>query len=164
MTEWRTVVTCSELVNDWREEAGIRPAVFLSRSVALLQLHWFLLRWNHPLLTLCLSCCYCSSSWPTSSLRCTEHPSATATTCIHGGVKPWVCAWGRSAVYRSSSGPLSPSARKQEHWKKSVSPLHHSESYCHSNRRAAADCQSWVCLWLSTASSIFFSFLFFFAF
>lgn len=46
--------------------------------------------------------------------------------CTPGGAKRWACAWVRPAVYRSSSGPLWPSARKLEHWKTLVSPLCHS--------------------------------------
>lgn len=72
------------------------------------------------------SSAHSSSSWPTSSSRCTELHSATAPMCIHCGGKHWACAWVLPAVYRSSSGPSWPSAGKPEHWKTSVSPLCHS--------------------------------------
>lgn len=60
-----------------------------------------------------------------------------------------MCAWGPPAVYRSSSGLSSPSAKKLEHWKKSVSPLINVH-YCHSSSL------KWVCdyLWLSLSLSV----------
>lgn len=64
-----------------------------------------------------------SSSWPTSSWRCTTHHSTMGHMCIHVGGKRSACALAPPAASRSSSGPLWPSARKLEHWKKWVSAL-----------------------------------------
>lgn len=64
-----------------------------------------------------------SSSWPTSSWRCTTHHSTMGHMCIHVGGKQSACVSAPPAACRSSSGPLWPSARKLEHWKKWVSAL-----------------------------------------
>lgn len=50
--------------------------------------------------------CLCSSSWPTSSSRCTVRLWPTVHTCFRSGAKRWACVWVLSAVCRFSSGPL----------------------------------------------------------
>lgn len=64
-----------------------------------------------------------SSSWPTSSWRCTTHRFTMGHMCIHVGGKLSVCVSAPPAACRSSSGPLWPSAKKPELWKKWVLAL-----------------------------------------
>lgn len=64
-----------------------------------------------------------SSSWPTSSWRCTTHLFTMGYMSIHVGGKLLACASAPPAACRSSSGLLWPSAKKPELWRKWVSAL-----------------------------------------